>query len=34
MNQEFNEYFNRQIKLWGQETQDSLQNKKIAIIGS
>jgi hypothetical protein len=27
MNEEFNEYFNRQIKLWGQETQDSLQNK-------
>ncbi|CAI8236487.1 MAG: ThiF family adenylyltransferase [Sulfurovum sp.] len=34
MNEEFNEYFNRQIKLWGQETQESLQNKKIAIIGS
>ena len=34
MQEEFNEYFNRQIKLWGQETQDSLQNKKIAIIGS
>lgn len=34
MNEEFNEYFNRQIKLWGQETQDSLQNKKVAIIGS
>lgn len=34
MNDEFNEYFNRQIKLWGQETQDSLQNKKVAIIGS
>ena len=34
MNEEFNEYFNRQIKLWGQETQDSLQTKKIAIIGS
>lgn len=34
MNEEFNEYFNRQIKLWGQETQDSLQNKSIAIIGS
>ena len=34
MQEEMNEYFNRQIKLWGQETQDSLQNKKIAIIGS
>ena len=34
MNEEFNEYFNRQIKLWGQETQKSLQNKKVAIIGS
>ena len=34
MQEEFNEYFNRQIKLWGQETQDSLQNKKVAIIGS
>jgi len=28
------EYFNRQIKLWGEETQLSLQNKKVAIIGS
>jgi adenylyltransferase/sulfurtransferase len=28
------EYFNRQIQLWGQETQESLQSKKIAIIGS
>jgi adenylyltransferase/sulfurtransferase len=28
------EYFNRQIKLWGEETQASLQDKKIAIIGS
>jgi len=34
MNEEMNEYFNRQIKLWGQETQDSLQGKKVAIIGS
>lgn len=31
---EFNEYFNRQINLWGEETQKSLQNKKVAIIGS
>ncbi|MCK5110558.1 MAG: ThiF family adenylyltransferase [Arcobacteraceae bacterium] len=30
---EFNEYFNRQIQLWGEETQHSLQDKKIAIIG-
>jgi adenylyltransferase/sulfurtransferase len=29
-----NEFFNRQIKLWGQETQDSLKSKKVAIIGS
>ena len=28
------EYFNRQIQLWGEATQKSLQNKKIAIIGS
>ncbi len=28
------EYFNRQIQLWGEETQQSLQDKKIAIIGS
>ena len=34
MQEKMNEYFNRQIKLWGQETQDSLQNKKVAIIGS
>ena len=27
------EYFNRQVMLWGEETQLSLQNKKIAIIG-
>jgi len=26
-------YFNRQIQLWGEETQESLQTKKIAIIG-
>jgi len=31
---EAHEFFNRQIKLWGEETQDSLQNKKVAIIGS
>jgi len=28
------EYFSRQIELWGEDTQISLQNKKIAIIGS
>ncbi len=27
-------YFHRQIQLWGEATQKSLQNKKIAIIGS
>lgn len=32
--EEKNEYFNRQIKLWGQETQDALSDKKVAIIGS
>lgn len=34
MNSEFNDFFNRQIKLWGEETQSSLQDKKVAIIGS
>jgi len=28
------DYFNRQIQLWGSETQKSLDKKKIAIIGS
>ena len=28
------EYFNRQIQLWGEARQKSLQHKKIAIIGS
>ena len=28
------DYFNRQIQLWGEETQNSLENKKIAIIGA
>ena len=28
------EYFNRQIQLWGEATQKSLQKKKIAIIGA
>ena len=27
-------YFNRQIQLWGSNVQQSLQSKKIAIIGS
>ena len=26
-------YFNRQVQLWGEETQQSLQSKKIVIIG-
>ena len=28
------QYFHRQVQLWGEETQKSLQTKKIAIIGS
>ncbi len=28
-----NDYFHRQIQLWGEECQNSLQSKKIAIIG-
>ena len=28
------QYFQRQVQLWGEETQQSLQDKKIAIIGS
>ena len=28
------DYFNRQIQLWGEATQALLQDKKIAIIGS
>lgn len=27
-------YFNRQIQLWGEDTQNSLQDKRIVIIGS
>ncbi len=27
------EYFNRQIKLWGEEKQEALQRKSVAIIG-
>ena len=28
------EFFNRQIKLWGNDVQNTLQGKKVAIIGS
>jgi len=28
------QYFHRQVQLWGEETQQRLQGKKIAIIGS
>lgn len=27
-------YFHRQVQLWGEDTQMSLKNKKIAVIGS
>ncbi|MDQ7045042.1 MAG: ThiF family adenylyltransferase [Sulfurimonas sp.] len=27
-------YFHRQVQLWGEDTQKSLQDKKIAIVGS
>jgi molybdopterin/thiamine biosynthesis adenylyltransferase len=27
------DYFHRQIELWGEKTQDSLKDKKVAIIG-
>ena len=29
-----NTYFHRQIQLWGEEKQATLQNKKVAIIGA
>ena len=29
----YNQYFNRQIQLWGLKTQKALQDRKIAIIG-
>lgn len=32
--QRVNEYFKRQIALWGEDTQNSLQDKSVAIIGS
>ncbi len=28
------EYFHRQVQLWGEDTQKSLQDKSIAVIGS
>lgn len=28
------QYFHRQVQLWGEETQQALQSKRIAIIGS
>ncbi len=28
------QYFHRQVQLWGEEVQTSLQSKKIAIVGS
>lgn len=28
------EYFHRQVQLWGEQTQQQLQDKKIAIIGA
>jgi adenylyltransferase/sulfurtransferase len=32
--QRYNNYFKRQIELWGEERQQSLQEKSIAIIGA
>ena len=32
--EEYYRYFNRQVMLWGEETQASLRDKKIAIVGS
>jgi len=31
---ERSEYFNRQIKLWGEKRQETLKNKKILIVGA
>ena len=28
------DYFHRQVQLWGEETQQSLQEKSIAVVGS
>ncbi|MGB5866243.1 MAG: HesA/MoeB/ThiF family protein [Arcobacteraceae bacterium] len=33
MTEDEKNYFNRQIQLWGESTQESLKTKKIAIIG-
>jgi len=33
-NKQFNQYFKRQIELWTEETQLSLQNKHILLVGS
>ncbi len=30
----YNRYFNRQVMLWGEETQAALQKKRIAIVGA
>jgi len=27
------EFYKRQYELWGEDTQNSLKNKKVAIIG-
>ena len=32
--QEYLDYFNRQIQLWGEDTQKKLNDKKIVIVGS
>ncbi len=32
--QEYFHYFNRQVMLWGEERQQALQNRRIAIIGA
>jgi len=32
--EEYFNYFNRQVMLWGEDTQAELQNRKIAIIGA
>ncbi|MBD3840137.1 MAG: ThiF family adenylyltransferase, partial [Epsilonproteobacteria bacterium] len=31
---DYNEYFKRQIELWGQAKQESLNDKKILIVGA
>jgi len=32
--QDYFHYFNRQVMLWGEDVQASLQNRKIVIVGS